>query len=189
MHEMPNDTVTICGRTIRLEAAPRGHYFIDFLPGTTVGQGALCAHVEQAYLVKATEDLQGVKEVLRSESASASELLKMCRAIHARFQHPGRQKSRFLLHSAGVHGKQISKIMDEVCLDCRECRSHSKPKSTPIVSFTPRAPDLNDTLGIDVFYFEGISFFKIIIFSTRLMTAGVLLNKSTTAVSRLLEMR
>ena len=187
--DMPSDTVTICGRKIQLEAAKRGHYFIDLMPGSTVGQDALFAHAEQAYLAKATVDSEGVKEALKSESASAADLQKMCRAIHARFQHPGRQKSRFLLDSAGIHGKEIRKIMDNICLDCRECRSHSKPKSTPVVSFTPRAPDLNETLGIDVFYFEGIPILKIIDFATRLMTAGVLLSKSTVAVSRLLEMR
>ena len=75
--------------------------------------------------------------------------------LHAQFGHPSKSKLLKLVERAGMNSDQeLLKKIDHVYKTCQICKEYSKPVPRPVVGL-PHATTFNETVALDLKFFEG----------------------------------
>jgi hypothetical protein len=97
--------------------------------------------------------------------------------LHKRFGHPGSDRLLNTLQKAGVPRSDVRKLVEQVTEECPTCMKNGRPTSRPIVC-APLSSDFNDLVSIDIAYFEGHPFLKVIDVFSRYAVAVPLPDKT-----------
>ena len=97
--------------------------------------------------------------------------------LHAQFGHPSKIKLLKLIERAGRHDdKELLECVNEVYNQCRICKEYSRPGPRPAVGF-PHALRFNETVAMDLKFFNGKIILHLIDHLTRFSAAVVCKSK------------
>ena len=83
------------------------------------------------------------------------EKLKVAKKLHAQFGHPTKAKLIKVVQRAGEEKDvELMKCIDKVYRECRICMEYQKPSPRPAVGL-PHASKFNETVGMDLKFFDG----------------------------------
>lgn len=126
-----------------------------------------------------------MKEVERNEKVKVTlvaaekkeDKMKTALKLHAQFGHPPKAKLIRLIRRAGRgDDKELIGKFEEVEKNCKICKEYAKPSPRPIVGL-PHAANFNETVAMDLFFFQGKVILHMIDHLTRFSVAKVCKNK------------
>ena len=98
---------------------------------------------------------------------------KIAVKLHSQFGHPSKLRLMKLLKRAGRDGdSELVQMMEEVYKECDICKAYAKPEPVPKVGF-PHAKYFNETVAMDLKYFDGKIILHLVDHLTRFSTAAV----------------
>ena len=134
-----NDEVIMFGRTQKVHITESGHYAI---PLNHAGE-----------IIKKIDSGDKVKINLIAQSQIDKH--QMARKLHAQFGHPTKKKLLKVVKRAGMEAdKELLKGIEEVTDACKICKEFTKPSPTPVVGM-PHAEHFNETVALDLKFFNG----------------------------------
>ena len=164
-----NDNAVMLGQKIKLNFTQSGHYSIP-----------LC-NFQEAF-VSITENV-----FLKIEEMDYEKRLKAFKNIHIQFGHAGEVKLHNLLKQANVKDKEIFDLMSLVDKTCETCARFKRTPLRPVVGLS-LAKDFNDTVSMDLKFFEQTIFLHMIDHATRYSSVCVIPNKrQDTVIQKIFE--
>lgn len=158
--DLKNDIVTMFDEHLKLETTSNGHYYINLLPTEDLPRAG--ADVFSAIDIE--EKLTNKKDLIR---------------LHRQFGHASSEKLKGLIKNAGVCSKNVFKLLDEVCNECKTCMIYKKPPLKPKVSL-PWATNFNQMVAMDLHELgPNLWYVHFIDHFTRLSAAAIITNKTT----------
>ena len=161
-----NDEVTMFGKRQRISTTESGHYAVslnkskDILDSLSMNKGVKINLITQCVQDKA----------------------KMAKKLHAQFGHPPLKKLLKLIERAGLGGdKELVSELSNVHTTCAICKEYTKPSPTPVVGL-PHAERFNETVALDLKFFEGHIILHAIDHLTRFSAAAVCKSKEATVI-------
>ena len=108
----------------------------------------------------------------------------MAKKLHAQFGHPAVNKLRKVVDKAGLgDDKELVREISEVSKSCKVCKEFTRPNPTPVVGM-PHADHFNDTVALDLKFFEGHIILHVIDHLTRYSAATICKNKESETILR-----
>ena len=111
--------------------------------------------------------------------------MKTAAKLHRQFGHPSSSKLLSLIKNAGVVDKKLEEAVISYSDSCDTCRKFSRPSPRPVVSL-PMATDFNETVAMDLKYYEGGYFLVLVDLATRFCAAASINNKRPNTIIKLL---
>ena len=134
------DTVRMFGQEQDVFITSSGHYAVPLN-----NSGEVMMQVENRKEVKVNLVVEGI-----SQNND-----KIALKLHAQFGHPPKARLVNLLRRAGKgENKELLKSLEKVEKQCNICQKYSRPSPRPVVGF-PHASAFNETLAMDLFFYEG----------------------------------
>ena len=107
---------------------------------------------------------------------------KMAYKLHSQFGHPAKGKLINLIERAGLgKDKELIAEVGELSKSCKICKEFSKPSPTPIVGL-PHAVNFNETVALDLKFFNGHIILHLIDHLTRFSSAVICKSKEPSEI-------
>ena len=156
-----DDTVTMLGEKQQVIVTQSGHYAIPLNSSRSV--------------LQSVESQTEVSVTLTAERLG--DKTKIAKKLHAQFGHPASHKLHKLLERAGKgDDKELKQELNKVSANCEICRDYTKPSPKPVVGF-PHASNFNETVAMDLKFFEGHIILHLIDHLTRFSSAVIIKSK------------
>ena len=97
--------------------------------------------------------------------------MKTAAKLHRQFGHPSSSKLLSLIKNAGIVDKKLEEAVISYSDSCDTCRKFSRPSPRPVVSL-PMATNFNETVAMDLKYYEGGYFLVLVDLATRFLRRG-----------------
>ena len=150
-----NDTVTMLGEVQKVVITQSGHYAIPLNAARTV-----LRDVETSKDVKITLSVESTKD-----------MRKIASKLHSQFGHPPSHKLITLLKRAGkADNKELIEEIQKVGENCQICKEFTRPSPKPVVGL-PHATKFNETVAMDLKFYDGKIILHLIDHLTRFSTA------------------
>ena len=101
--------------------------------------------------------------------------------LHRQFGHPGADKLIQLLRSAKMSNKSVENEIRNISAVCEICIRLKKAPPRPVVSL-PMASHFNETIAMDLKFYEDIYFLVIVDLATRYCSASVIRDKRSSTI-------
>jgi hypothetical protein len=208
--DMPNGRAHVLGKDVPVGGTGTEHYLLELLNGeesqwcrvpdeahwaSSVEMQCLCMAVAQTTVDDSWNEVMGGEAHLsrgsrrRGDSTDMPAERKALQAwverLHKGFHHPGAAKLKLLLKTAGK-GEGVNRMVDKVTDSCEICMRSRGPGQTPKVCL-PLAYDFNQVVAIDLAFFEGQPWLKIIDVHTRFMQGAFISDKRSVTIATALE--
>ena len=160
--DFATDTVEMFGKPQNVIQTESGHYAIPLNNSENI--------------LNKIEKGQGVRVNLITEANENNK--RMAEKLHAQFGHPPMKRLKKVVIRAGLgNEKELLKEIKQVSKSCRLCRDFAKPSPTPVVGM-PHADRFNETVALDLKFFEGNIILHAIDHLTRYSAAVVCKDKN-----------
>ena len=154
-----NDTVRMFGEEQDVALTQSGHYALPLNNSRSILKDVLHKKSKIVLLAQNQDDK------------------KIARKLHAQFGHPDKSQLLKLLERAGrLDNPELLQAVDEVYKECDLCKRWKKPSPRPIVGL-PHAQSFNETVAMDLKFFEGKIILHLIDHLTRFSMATVCKSK------------
>ncbi|MEL7342919.1 MAG: hypothetical protein AAGM67_20720, partial [Bacteroidota bacterium] len=151
------DKVTMFGEEQDVVVTTSGHYAIPL--NNSLG------------ILRKIEKSEKVKITLVAEKEEDKH--KMALKLHSQFGHAGKDKLMRLIRRAGRgDDKDLVKNLELVEKECTICMQYAKPGPRPVVGL-PHATQFNQTVAMDLFFFQGKPVLHLIDHLTRFSAARI----------------
>ena len=108
--------------------------------------------------------------------------------LHRQFGHPTADKLVDLIEKSGCRDDNVRKAIEKVSSECETCLKFSKAAPRPVVSL-PMASKFNETVSMDLKFYDGKIFLVLVDLATRYCAASLLGNKLPMTVIRAIFVR
>ena len=159
------DEVSMFGRKVQVFLTKRGHYCIALNKKT---------HLSRLETVIPHQVL--ITNIEKLDSLSQAEQKKVAMKWHKQFSHCDGDRLGKLLTSAGIDDVEMLRVVHEIQDICETCQKYGRKKPKPIVTL-PRATDFNESVAMDLKFFDRKIVIHIIDHFTRYSVASVISSK------------
>ena len=156
---MKTDTVSVFGKTIKLNTTSLGHYVLP---------------------IYRCPSPKLINDVLMASSSSDHK--QIASKLHRQFAHPSAERLSKLLRDAGRKEPQLHEAVEEISAKCDICKRYKRVRPRPVVSM-PIATTFNGTLAMDLKTLHGKLLFVMVDLCTRYCVARVIPNKTANTVA------
>ena len=161
-----NDTITAFGEAdeIPLINTSTGHYAIPISKPTQLANQFEKGKISNITLI--TKDVKNDREIAMK--------------LHRQFAHPTEKKLLNLINNAGhpwSENENLKKEINTISQECNVCKMYKRPPPRPIVGL-PTATKFQDTVALDLKFYNGKILLHLIDHATRLSGASVIPNKN-----------
>ncbi len=125
-----NHSVTVNGKSFKLELNQTGHYILPVSEFTTKGT-KIILHMQ--HLSKYSQE----------------EKMQKARKLHRQFAHASKDRLLRLLKDSGCKDKEFMKIVEQCCEECEFCLKFQTAKPRPVVGL-PKAQRFNQVVSMDL---------------------------------------
>ena len=133
------DEVTMFGKKQNVKITESGHYAISLNNAS---------HILDSIDAKPNMKINLITQACEDKK-------KIARKLHAQFGHPPVKKLLKLVDRAGLHkDDDLRQQIKEVNKNCQICKEYTREMPRPIVGL-PHAETFNETVALDLKYFEG----------------------------------
>ena len=153
--DLEKDLVRIRDRTIKLDTSSTGHYMVR-----------LNRSVEEKIFLNLSVDTEGKARLLK---------------LHRQFSHPSAGKLIDLLRSAKASNRWIESEVHAITKECEICLKLKKTPPKPVVCL-PMASRFNETIAMDLKFYDDVYFLVIVDLATRYCTASVIRDKKSSTI-------
>ena len=158
-----NDTVIMFGENQKVNLTKAGHYAIPLN--------------DSKQILRRLKKKTDAKVTLFVRKEDAEDKEKIAKKLHFQFAHPTKGKLLKLIERAGLGGdRKLVQAIDKVYDECRICIEYKKPTPTPAVGL-PHATKFNETVAMDLKFFNGKIILHLIDHLTRFSSAIVCKSK------------
>ena len=155
-----NDRVKMLGEEQKVHVTQSGHYALPLNSSRIILQ-----------------DLNKQKVSFTLVAEESMDKVTLARKLHSQFAHPSKSKLLNLISRAGRgDDAELREAVDHVYNTCKICLEFSKPSPRPVVGL-PHASTFNETVALDLKFYEGKIILHCIDHLTRFSTAIVVKNK------------
>ena len=95
--------------------------------------------------------------------------------LHRQFGHPTADKLVDLIEKSGCRDDNVRKAIEKVSSECETCLKFSKAAPRPVVSL-PMASKFNETVSMDLKFYDGKIFLVLVDLATRYCAASLEIN-------------
>lgn len=157
------DSVSMFGEKQDVHVTQSGHYAIALNDSKNIMRDIQCnKNVKVSFIVQNIENMDKTK---------------IAKKLHAHFGHARPQKLIKLLERAGVEDDdELIEKIHEVSDKCGVCQDFAKPSPRPTVGL-PHASSFNETVAMDLKFFEGKIILHLIDHLTRFSSACIVKSK------------
>ena len=127
--DLPNDSITLYGKQIKLESAKSGHYLLPV-------QDLVASDMDETKVFIVNHDRPEYNEM-------------QVHKMHKALGHPGRAAFEATIKAANVKIENLDFILNKLYESCMICLKHHKAHVKPKVGL-PLATDFNQTLCLDL---------------------------------------
>ena len=161
------DTVKMFGEEQEVIVTTSGHYA---LPLNNTNE-----------ILRRMEKQEDIKVNLLAES-NKQDNDKIALKLHSQFGHPPKAKLVDLLRRAGKgEDKELVRSLERVEDECQICQQYAKPSPRPVVGMT-HATEFNETVAMDLFFWQGKIILHAIDHLTRFSAARICKTKQPSEI-------
>ena len=163
--DLKNDEVKMFGKKVKIFLTRRGHYCVALNNKVYLGKlGTVRSHQVL------------ISNVEKMDTLSQAEQKKVAMKWHKQFSHCDGDRLCKLLLNAGITDKVMLKTVNEIQDQCKTCQKYGRKSPRPIVTL-PRASDFNESVAMDLKFFDSKIVLHIIDHFTRYSAACVIPSK------------
>ena len=155
------------------------------------GKNGLASAMETAWVAQCWVDgLEGdCKQPLLNKLLTAEERQPFLLTMHRRMGHPSADRTVKFFKAAGITDEAIFFQLRDLIRRCTVCRSRKRPDADPVANISIISKQFNNTLAVDVMFFEGVMILKMVCVGTRLFQGEVILRKTTVSMYTCMQAR
>ena len=163
--DLKRDEVKMFGKKVKVFLTNRGHYCV-----------ALNNKVYLSRLEKLNSHQVLITNIEKLNSLSPAERRKVAMKWHKQFSHCEGTRLRRLLKTAGITDDTMLKTIEKIQNECKTCEKYGRKNPRPIVTL-PRASDFNESVAMDLKFFDTKIVLHIIDHFTRYSRACIIPSK------------
>ena len=171
--KFPNDKINFLGNKIPLNTASSGLYYLPLTPAKQL-------------LKKVNNNNEHNLIVLHTTESKSNKEIAL--KLHHSFAHPSAEKLLKLINNSGKERSEnadLEREVKEITRNCEICKRHKKAPPRPVVSL-PMASRFQETVAMDLKYYQGHTFLHLIDMCTHLSAAAFVPNKNKDTILKVI---